>query len=139
MCVPVCVACVGMTVAHTWTWQLWHGMAWLSPFHSTEYGYSNNTSNGCSQQDTSNEASNGSTRTSTEAVTGYKIIYITYVGRIVRSRISSYSNAFAEWAIRIETCQTCSCMHISIQNFYIYYDTITYTCMYTMPIRGRQI
>ena len=41
------------------------------------------------------------------------------VGRIVRSRASSYSNAFAEWTIRI---QTRSCMHISIQNFNIYYD-----------------
>ena len=74
----VCVAkCVYLYVWHVLVW-LWHTPghgSQLSPFHSIEHGYSNNTSNGCSQQDTSNEASNGSTRTSTEAVTGYVCIW----------------------------------------------------------------
>ena len=63
VCVPVCVTCVGMTLAHTWTWQ-------SVPFslYRTQLQQQH--------QDTSNEASNGSTRTSTEAITGYKIIYI---------------------------------------------------------------
>ena len=106
----VCVCIVGRDTivrSNVYVYHVWYVLVWLwhtpghgsqFPFHSTEHSYSNNTSNGCGQQDTSNEASNGSTHTSTETATCCVCIIIC-VGRIAKSReVHSYTLAFAEWA-----------------------------------------